>query len=74
MPADSMPIPAGQFPYGALSLARRNGTHSGSCLRHGGAVRYGWQLTGLQPDRTACWRRVESSEGLRPDIAVPLGW
>lgn len=68
--ADSMSLPAGAFPYGALSLAQPETERllEATLGRHGKHVEYGWALDELvdTPDRVEV--KLQSRDGKRHDL------
>jgi 2-polyprenyl-6-methoxyphenol hydroxylase-like FAD-dependent oxidoreductase len=68
--AQTMEVPATGFPYGALSLAQfeterllEEGLH-----QRGGAVTYGWSLSGLVEQTDGVVAQVQSLEGRRQEV------
>jgi 2-polyprenyl-6-methoxyphenol hydroxylase-like FAD-dependent oxidoreductase len=69
-PAQAMEVPTAGLPYGALSLAQfeterllEEGLH-----RRGGAVAYGWSLTGLVEQTEGVVAQLQSLEGHRQEV------
>lgn len=69
-PAQAMEIPAAGFPYGALSLAQFETERllEEALHRRGGAVAYGWNLTGLVEQTDGVVAQLQSLEGHRQEF------
>ena len=68
--AQAMEIPTAGFPYGALSLAQfetERLLEEGLC-RRGGAVAYGWSLTGLVEQADGVMAQLQSLEGHKREV------
>jgi 2-polyprenyl-6-methoxyphenol hydroxylase-like FAD-dependent oxidoreductase len=68
--AQAMEIPTAGFPYGALSLAQFETERllEEGLRRRGGAVAYGWSLTGLVEQADGVMAQLQSLEGHKREV------
>ena len=68
--AQTMEVPATGLPYGALSLAQFETERllEEGLRRRGGAVAYGWSLTGLVEQTDGVMAQLQSLEGHRQEV------